>query len=85
MKECDTVTVRERIDKQEIFFGTPADLKKQEKKYWDIVTSKEKSETITYLRERFKDRRQLPEDFKKFIIFLNKNEVNAVHTKCSPY
>jgi hypothetical protein len=45
--------VRERIDKQEIFFGTPADLKKQEKKYWDTITSKEKSETITYLRECF--------------------------------
>jgi hypothetical protein len=45
--------VRERIDKREIFLGTPEDLEKQEKEERKKVSFEEKSETITYLRECF--------------------------------
>lgn len=45
--------MQDRIDKQEIYFGTPEDLEKQEKEYWNKATFTEKSQTITYLRECF--------------------------------
>ncbi len=45
--------MRERIVKQEIFFGTPAELKQQEKEEWAEISFAEKSEMITCLRECF--------------------------------
>jgi hypothetical protein len=45
--------MRDRIDKGEIYFGTPANLEKQEKEYWEKASFTEKSATITYLRECF--------------------------------
>jgi len=43
----------ERIDKTRVFYSTKEALNNIDSEYWETATTKEKLQTITYLRECF--------------------------------
>jgi hypothetical protein len=43
----------ERIDKTKVFYSTKEALNDIDREYWETATTKEKLQTITYLRECF--------------------------------
>ena len=43
----------ERIDKTKVFYSTKEALNNIDSEYWETATTKEKLQTITYLRECF--------------------------------
>jgi len=43
----------ERIDKSKVFYSNQKELDNYDSQYWENATTKEKLQTITYLRECF--------------------------------
>ena len=65
----------EKMDRNQIVIAHKDELDKKDAEYWRSATIEERLQTITYLRNVFMAKRQLPVDFKEFIQCLNLNDV----------
>jgi len=45
--------ISERMDRKQVVYSTKEQLNKKDREYWEKASSKEKLQTITYLRECF--------------------------------
>lgn len=72
-----------KMNRKDVSFASKEAHHEEEKAYWLKASIEEKVEMITYLRECFMALKQLPEDFRGFLNFLNKNGVKYLKSKRS--